>query len=69
MRGGIGSSPDGQPHVVLYSSVDDLAKYLERAEGLGGTVMMPATQVDEHTSIAVLTDPQGTAFGIYTSTD
>jgi uncharacterized protein len=64
-RGGIGSSPDGAPHVHMYAAVDDLTKYLERAEGLGATVSMPVTRVDEHTEIAMFDDPQGTTFGVY----
>jgi predicted enzyme related to lactoylglutathione lyase len=65
VRGGIGSSPDGRPHVAIYASVDDVHKYLERAESLGGSTAVPATQVDEHTTIALFVDPQGTTFGIY----
>ncbi|HEY1331910.1 MAG TPA: VOC family protein [Actinomycetota bacterium] len=66
-RGGIGSSQDGGARVDIYASVDDVAKYLERAEGLGGKVVMPAMKVDEHTEIAMFTDPQGTTFGLYSS--
>jgi predicted enzyme related to lactoylglutathione lyase len=69
IRGGIGSSPDGQPHVALYASVDDVQKYLERAESLGAEPVMPPTKVDEHTTIAAFVDPQGTTFGIYASED
>jgi predicted enzyme related to lactoylglutathione lyase len=64
-RGGIGSSPDGEPRVDLYAAVDDLAKYLERAAGHGGTVVMPAMKVDEQTEIAMFNDPQGGTFGLY----
>ena len=64
-RGGIGSSPDGQPRVTIYASVDDLPKYLERAESLGGKTVVQPMQVDEHTHIAVFVDPQGTTFGMY----
>ena len=64
-RGGIGSSRDGKPAVDIYAKVDDLTKYLERAEGLGATIVMPAMKVDEHTEIAMFTDPQGTTFGLY----
>jgi uncharacterized protein len=66
VRGGIGSSPDGQPHVALYASVDDVQKYVERAESLGAKTVMPPTKVDKHTTIAAFVDPQGTTFGIYT---
>jgi uncharacterized protein len=65
IRGGIGGSPDGLPHAAVYASVGDLATYLRRAEELGAATVMPATQVDEHTSIAMFADPQGTMFGIY----
>jgi predicted enzyme related to lactoylglutathione lyase len=65
VRGGIGTSPSGTPHTTMYAKVEDLASYLERVEGLGGTVHMPATRVDEHTTIAVVGDPQGTMLGLY----
>jgi predicted enzyme related to lactoylglutathione lyase len=64
-RGGIGSSPDGEPRVDIYAAVDDLAKYLERAAGHGGTVVMPAMKVDDETEIAMFNDPQGGTFGLY----
>jgi predicted enzyme related to lactoylglutathione lyase len=64
-RGGIGSSRDDEPHVDIYANVDDLAKYLERAEGLGGKIVMPAMKVDEETEIAMFTDPRGNTFGLY----
>lgn len=68
IRGGIGGSPDGRPHVNLYASVDDLQKYLEQAETLGAKTVMPPSPVDEHTSIALFADPQGTTFGMYSTT-
>jgi uncharacterized protein len=67
VRGGIGSSMDGEPHVVMYAPVNDLQSYLDRVEPLGGTVVMSPTKVDEHTSIAMFIDPQGVPFGIYAS--
>ena len=64
-RGGVGSSRDGEPQVDIYAKVDDVTKYLERAEGLGGTIVMPAMKVDEETEIGMFTDPQGGTFGLY----
>ena len=61
------ASPDGEPRIDVYAAVDDLAKYLERAAGHGGTVVMPAMKVDEHTEIAMFNDPQGGTFGLYGS--
>jgi uncharacterized protein len=66
-RGGIGTSRDGRPHVEIYASVDDVTKYLETAEGLGGRVAMPAMKVDEQTEIGMFSDPQGRMFGLYAS--
>jgi predicted enzyme related to lactoylglutathione lyase len=63
--GGIGSSPDGKPHVTIYAGVDDLHKYLEVAETLGGGIVMPPMEVGEGTEIAQLRDPQGTWFGLW----
>jgi predicted enzyme related to lactoylglutathione lyase len=63
--GGIGSSPDGQPHVNVYAGVDDLQKYLERAETLGGKTLLEPMQVSAETSVAMFSDPQGTWFGLY----
>jgi predicted enzyme related to lactoylglutathione lyase len=67
ISGGIGSTPDGQPHVSVYAEVDDLQKYVERAESLGGTTIMPPMDVGEGTSVAMIGDPQGTWFGLYRS--
>jgi uncharacterized protein len=68
-KGGIGSSPSGKPQMIMYAYVDDLAKYLERAEALGAKTVGPATKVDEHTHVAVFADPQGNTFGLYNSQD
>ena len=63
--GGIGTSPSGRPHTTMYAAVKELPPYLERVESLGGAILMPATQVDDKTRIAVIQDPQGTMFGLY----
>lgn len=62
--GGIGASPTGQPMTTIYAKVDDLEKYLEKAEKLGGkTVMQP---MDVSTIIfAQFADPKGNVFGLY----
>jgi predicted enzyme related to lactoylglutathione lyase len=63
--GGIGSSPDGGPNVNVYAGVDDLQKYVERAETLGGKTLLEPMKVSEETSVAMFADPQGTWFGLY----
>lgn len=67
ISGGIGRSQDGQPHVNVYARVDDLHKYLERAEGLGGNTLMEPMDVGEGTQIAMFADPEGTWFGLWRS--
>jgi len=67
-QGGISTTPTGQPHVMMYARVDDLQKYLDRAESLGGNTTTPPMAVDDHTSIAAFQDPQGTALGLYVYT-
>jgi uncharacterized protein len=65
INGGIGSSPDGKPHVNLYAGVDDLQKSCEVAESLGAKIVMPPTQMAENTRIAMFVDPQDNTFGMY----
>lgn len=62
--GGIGSSPDGQGHVTVYAEVDDVQKYLERAETLGGKTVVPVTSIAQ-TTFAQFADPQGIVFGLF----
>jgi predicted enzyme related to lactoylglutathione lyase len=62
--GGIGSSPDGQPHVTLYAQVSELQACLDRAQTLGGSTVMPPTEISD-LSFAMLADPQGSTFGLY----
>jgi predicted enzyme related to lactoylglutathione lyase len=64
-NGGIGSSRDGDPHIDVYAYVDDIATYLERVHPSGGSVAMPAMQVDDETQIAMIVDPTGNTFGVY----
>jgi predicted enzyme related to lactoylglutathione lyase len=58
----------GMPQVNLYAGVEDLQMYVERAESLGGKIVMPPTKASETTEIAMFSDPQGTSFGLFKST-
>ena len=64
-KGAIGGTQDGRPHVSVYAEVDDVQKYLERAESMGGKTLMPPTDVQEHITVAQFADPQGIGFGLY----
>src|SRR5689334_22842367 len=58
--GGIGSDDDDQPGVRIYMRVDDLEKYLSRAEELGGTRLVPPTDLPGgYGQIAMFADPDG----------
>jgi predicted enzyme related to lactoylglutathione lyase len=66
ISGGIGASYDGGPgHVTFYVEVDDPAAYLARAERLGGTILMPPTELAAfNLTIAMLADPEGHLVGL-----
>lgn len=66
IRGGVGGSQDGQPHVTPYAQVDDFPPYLEHAEALGGGTALPPTEAPGIT-FAQLRDPQGLVFGLWKS--
>ena len=65
INGGMGSSPDGGPHVNVYAEVDDIQKYLDKIESLGGKTIVPPMDAG-NVRFAQFADPQGTAFGLFT---
>lgn len=71
-QGGIGGhihSLGHEPHnyITVYAQVDDLAKYLKKAESLGGTTIIPPTEVPGMGHFAWIQDPEGTTFGLWKS--
>jgi predicted enzyme related to lactoylglutathione lyase len=66
--GGIGggiSKADGAPnYVTVYIQVDDLQKYLDKAEKLGGRTIVPPTTVPGMVSFAMFTDLDGNMVGL-----
>jgi len=64
IAGGIGTSPTGGPMTTVYAHVDDLDKYIERAETLGGKKIIGPMDV-ETVSFAQFADPQGNVFGLW----
>ena len=65
--GGIGTSDDpGDVGVKIYMRVDDLDTYLNRAEQLGGTRVMPPMDLPgDFGRIAVIADPDGNRVGLW----
>lgn len=59
--------PDGQePFWIAYIGVQDVDAAAERARHIGGHILLPPTEVPGLGRTAVLRDPQGLAFGIFT---
>ena len=65
--GGIGPVEDGDAAGVrIYVRVDDLDAYLERAEQLGGTRLVPPTDLPAgYGRFALFADPDGNAVGLW----
>ena len=66
IAGGIGASQDGGPGAVtFYVEVDDLDTYLAKAEKLGGTTLVPPTELPNFgLSFAFFADPEGHMVGL-----
>jgi uncharacterized protein len=64
--GGIGASQDGgSGGVTFYVEVDSPQAYLDRAEKLGGTIVVPPTKVaDFGLTFAFFADPEGHVVGL-----
>jgi predicted enzyme related to lactoylglutathione lyase len=63
--GGIGSNPATQNIVTVYAKVDDIGKYLSKANELGAKTVIEPRDVGEQTTIANIQDPQGNIFGLF----
>ena len=62
--GGIGVAPEGgQPMVTFYVAAEDMQGTLEHAVELGGSVVMPVTELPMVT-IGLFADPEGSVIGI-----
>lgn len=60
--------PSGGPeaHWIAYIGVDDVDATVNKAQVLGGKILLPPTDIPGFGRAAVLKDPQGAAFGIFT---
>jgi uncharacterized protein len=65
IAGGVAADQDPKSRVSVYAQVDDPQKYLDRAVELGGTVILPVTEMGENMpTIAMFTDPAGNTTGL-----
>lgn len=56
-----GSWPTG---AFFYVQVDDVRQYLDKAEQLGATTLLPPTHVEPDATIAIFRDPEGVRVGL-----
>ena len=65
INGGIGQvDAAGHPSVVFYVQVEDPQVYLDKVLGLGGTVIVPVTEVPDMVTFAQFADPDGNIIGL-----
>jgi predicted enzyme related to lactoylglutathione lyase len=66
--GGVGGANEGdKPSIIFYVMVDDLDKYLDRAESMGATKVVPPTPIPEIGHFAIFADPDGNTIGLFKS--
>ena len=66
-EGGIGGGISGDGaynNVTVYVQVDDLQKFLDKAESLGGKTVMPPMEVPGVVKLAMFSDPEGNVIGM-----
>ena len=56
-----------EPHnyITFYAEVEDIPAYLEKAEALGGSVMVPETDIGEQGTFAWIKDIDGNIIGLW----
>ncbi len=59
------SPPEGHSFVQLFIEVDDVAKFVERAKQLGGSVIIPPQKLPGGDEMAIIHDPEHIPLGLY----
>jgi predicted enzyme related to lactoylglutathione lyase len=62
--GGVGGYEEVPGHVTFYVEVPDVEAALQKAESLGGTLVMGPEQVTEGVEIGLFNDPEGQTVGV-----
>ena len=57
--------PEGKPLVQLFIEAPELESAVARARGLGAQVVVPPQTLPEGDALAILVDPEGRPFGVY----
>jgi uncharacterized protein len=69
--GGLMALPEDEssgtpPHWIIYIGTPDVDQTVAAAQGLGGRLLKPAADIPNVGRFAVLSDPQGAAFAVFT---
>jgi uncharacterized protein len=64
INGGIGKSQNGAPWSAFYVETDDPQAMLDKAHSLGGTTVMPVTDLGGAVTMAMFDDPDGLLVGL-----
>lgn len=67
INGGIMDATDGETYLTFYVQVSDLQSYLDRAESLGGRVVLPPTPIPGVGAIAAFRDPEENLIGLFSA--
>lgn len=60
------SPPEGHNLVQLFIEVEDIDASIEKAVANGGQVIVPKSVLPDGDALAILLDPAGLSFGLYT---
>ncbi len=63
-RGINGGITEGERRVNIVIEVDDLQKYLDKAESMGGMTVTPITEIPGVVTFAEFADPEGNVIGM-----
>lgn len=69
INGGIGQVDRGRGFVTFYVEADDPQAILDKAVSLGGTVVMPVTEIPNTVTLAQLADFDGNIVGVVKSSE
>jgi len=64
ISGGLGHSRTGRPWATFYAEADDVQAMLDRAVALGGTTVVPVTEIPGRLSYGMFSDPDGLLVGV-----
>ena len=57
--------PEGHPLVQLFVEVEDVQAYLDKAQELGGNVVLPPQMLPDGDEMAMIVDPEGMSIGLW----